>query len=565
MDLVQLRWQQIRQCEANVLLERENVELRSQIVAMRLGQEDLVGRNKRALGEFARTILAWLKRSKGDMASMKAEFAQEMSVAGKINSSAKQLMEQLADQGISFSAHVRNAQTDKVLLMAEVEDLRQQLHTLGQSKTNEGDRLRALLAKSREELGEADHIKTQLAAKVDELQAGKVIDQNKHDVLHVECKRLKAWISKMEAEGLQTVADAREAEQRLLADHEHVLQGCIDEMNALRGTIALQEVQIERLTAALMGNKSHFAKFVELKTENMTLQNKLETVLNKANPNASKMAQFCLAPPAAEKNLNPKGRLLAKKAGVGGGTTGANKYDPTLSPEPSLQHQQQQQQQQQPHHPETEVASNAGGFLQGVPMAIVSKRKGKSKRGNGSGDENSIGGETTSVLTNATGISSRAQQMQLFGEVGGLARDGNFNADSVVITDGISTKPSHFGTQSSAPTHASASLGTSAGVGVGGSQLRISGSSKQEGSKHTAVLAGKLAAMSALPDSPPQQVHHVVPTRSQFEVDVTDMLTPRGTTPFVVDPSSGGNIIGSIAQPAASKANREALKIKAYV
>lgn len=40
----------------------------------------------------------------------------------------------------------------------------------------------------------------------------------------------------------------------------------------LRNTCAEQESQIERLTNSLIGNKSHFARYVEVKTENLTLQ-----------------------------------------------------------------------------------------------------------------------------------------------------------------------------------------------------------------------------------------------------------------------------------------------------
>jgi hypothetical protein len=40
----------------------------------------------------------------------------------------------------------------------------------------------------------------------------------------------------------------------------------------LRTIVAEQEEQIQRLSNALIGNKSHFAKFVEVKTENLSLQ-----------------------------------------------------------------------------------------------------------------------------------------------------------------------------------------------------------------------------------------------------------------------------------------------------
>lgn len=50
----------------------------------------------------------------------------------------------------------------------------------------------------------------------------------------------------------------------------------IDRLNQdidyLRNIITEQEEQIQRLSNQLIGNKSHFAKFVEIKSENLNLQ-----------------------------------------------------------------------------------------------------------------------------------------------------------------------------------------------------------------------------------------------------------------------------------------------------
>jgi hypothetical protein len=51
----------------------------------------------------------------------------------------------------------------------------------------------------------------------------------------------------------------------------------------LRTIIAEQEEQIQRLSNALVGNKSHFAKFVEVKTENLSLQAKLDALARAGN------------------------------------------------------------------------------------------------------------------------------------------------------------------------------------------------------------------------------------------------------------------------------------------
>lgn len=40
----------------------------------------------------------------------------------------------------------------------------------------------------------------------------------------------------------------------------------------LRGTIVDLEDQVRKLSLSLVGNKSHFAKYIEVKTENVSLQ-----------------------------------------------------------------------------------------------------------------------------------------------------------------------------------------------------------------------------------------------------------------------------------------------------
>jgi hypothetical protein len=56
----------------------------------------------------------------------------------------------------------------------------------------------------------------------------------------------------------------------------------IEEMSAdnqyLRNTIGELEEQIAKLSNSLVGNRSHFAKYVEVKSENIMLQSKLESL-----------------------------------------------------------------------------------------------------------------------------------------------------------------------------------------------------------------------------------------------------------------------------------------------
>ena len=40
----------------------------------------------------------------------------------------------------------------------------------------------------------------------------------------------------------------------------------------LRETVSDLEEQVKKLSLSLVGNKSHFAKYIEVKTENVTLQ-----------------------------------------------------------------------------------------------------------------------------------------------------------------------------------------------------------------------------------------------------------------------------------------------------
>ena len=182
LDLVQLRWQQIRAFEQGLALENENIDLRRQIALLRSNKEGDTGRQKQALVEFARTILAWLKRTKHEMMQMKSVFEIEVNASVRIHATIKQQLEKMMKHASIQDSLTKNSQGEKYRLLTELEDARQQAAAANQSKASEGERLRLKVSKLREQLGEADYAKSRITATVEELQQAAQSEATKLEV-----------------------------------------------------------------------------------------------------------------------------------------------------------------------------------------------------------------------------------------------------------------------------------------------------------------------------------------------------------------------------------------------
>jgi len=292
LDIVQLRWQQIRSFEASQAISAENLELKKQVVELRRQQREQDRLNKQSLRELGRAVNLWMSRARGDLNSLKSECLQEVAGALLLKDTLAEGFHKVQMRGLSQDSALQYLQNERLRLMSEVEEAREGINQANKSKLLEVERHRGQMEKLREELAASDNHRGELMSRVEELEAGRPQAQARYDALYRQCEGLVLTIQKLEAEATQTLADAREAEQRLLADHEQVVGELSGDNAQLRHQIAMLEEQIERLTAALMGNKSHFQKFVELKAENITLHHELKNI------NSKKLSTQLLVPPA---------------------------------------------------------------------------------------------------------------------------------------------------------------------------------------------------------------------------------------------------------------------------
>ena len=72
LDLVQLRWHQLRSFESSQVTRQENFELKSQILQLRAQRAESDQKNKLALAQLWRTVSAWIGRTRGDLSSLKS-------------------------------------------------------------------------------------------------------------------------------------------------------------------------------------------------------------------------------------------------------------------------------------------------------------------------------------------------------------------------------------------------------------------------------------------------------------------------------------------------------------
>jgi hypothetical protein len=292
LDIVQLRWQQVRSFEASQVISAENLELKKQVVELRRQHREQDRLNKQALRELGRAVSLWTSRARGDLNSLKSECLQEVAGAILLKDTLAEGFHKVQMRGLSQDSALQYLQNERLRLMSEVEEAREGINQANKSKLLEVERHRGQMEKLREELAASDSHRGELMSRVEELEAGRPQAQSRYDALYRQCEGLVVTIQKLELEATQTLADAREAEQRLLADHEQVVGELGGDNAQLRHQIAMLEEQIERLTAALMGNKSHFQKFVELKAENITLHHELKNI------NSKKLSTQLLVPPA---------------------------------------------------------------------------------------------------------------------------------------------------------------------------------------------------------------------------------------------------------------------------
>jgi hypothetical protein len=160
-------------------------------------------------------------------------------------------------------------------------------------KNSEIAKLRKELAKLKEIQDEFDAFKSSalqesgaLRERCEELTLCLADIKPKFENAQAEIYRLSQKVLLYEQDS-QSSHDAHISQQQNIVSYYDKLVNELrnDNMN-LNLVIQSQQEQIEKLTNSLLGNKSHFAKFVELKSENINLQTKLSQITKKVNNGA---------------------------------------------------------------------------------------------------------------------------------------------------------------------------------------------------------------------------------------------------------------------------------------
>ena len=110
----------------------------------------------------------------------------------------------------------------------------------------------------------------------------------KYDLLHTEQKRLQLLLVKAESDSIRRESEHNENTTKLKIYYETVITSLHATNGSLNDTIADLQNQIDKLTFSLLGKSNrNFAKFVELKNENVHLQKTLNNVINTAKVKGS--------------------------------------------------------------------------------------------------------------------------------------------------------------------------------------------------------------------------------------------------------------------------------------
>ena len=104
---------------------------------------------------------------------------------------------------------------------------------------------------------------------------------NKYDLLNAEQKRLRLLLAKTESDAVSKDSENTATINKLKLYYETTINSLHTTNGSLNETIVDLQNQIDKLTFSLMGkSNNNFAKFVELKNENVHLHKTLNNVIN---------------------------------------------------------------------------------------------------------------------------------------------------------------------------------------------------------------------------------------------------------------------------------------------
>ncbi len=292
LDAAQMRWQLLRSFERQEQLEDENIMLKRRV------HED-IHRSREDFQEKLRSIRSLVMEMPQSVRDLQRDLdcigEEVRDTKGKVENDIQHAMElitKVAD--INKKAMLASEDKYKTLVrkyevaLSTIDDNNNTIQSLSLKQNKETDKLIAKIARLKETLGDVDAKNAKLGQdnialkdKYESLYQDKENLAAKYDLSYAEIKRLKLVISKLEMDCAQLELDTTSALENMRVQCNAVVHEKNIEIENLNEIILDLQSQNDKLTQAMMGNKSNFAKFIELKSENITLQSKLNQVTSK--------------------------------------------------------------------------------------------------------------------------------------------------------------------------------------------------------------------------------------------------------------------------------------------
>lgn len=278
-DFAQFRLQQIRSIENQHVIEKSNIELKKQIEVLRATNSKPIPEDyKPRLAAFARSVKTWLRNMNVEMDQTKSLCVMQTEQISFLNKTIQETVQMMADQARIHTADSNQLTSENAGLMNALRKARQEADDCREAKRVAEAKNNKLSAS----LDEAHHSKNLLTQSYELLQeqvSGMSTRMEEmttqHETAKVEIIRLKQKIKKLEEYGGEALAAALREQQMVTYQNEQLIAELRAKNEDQELVITNLRLHIERLTAAMNGNKSHFAKFVELKNENAVLHTEL--------------------------------------------------------------------------------------------------------------------------------------------------------------------------------------------------------------------------------------------------------------------------------------------------
>jgi hypothetical protein len=295
-DSVQLQWQYIRSTEREQCTERENVNLRKELKDLTLKLQD-ASSNTSLNDKLAKDLTSMIKKfstfSKADMMKLKLAFIQELSALMK----EKQILSEAFSKLIGLvparekeieilKAKNRELSLKNKEVLAQLDSMKCKDAMASSDQKNlmqDAAKLRSVIKRLKEELSQEEKKSIELKNEVGILSYKHSQMHDAKEKAEVKCETMKHDNKNLQTKMEKFANEHRQNFELLQADYHEAMDKLMVENEYLRKGLREAELQIQKMKDEMSGNKSQFAKYIEVKTENVLLQSKLDNITKKPN------------------------------------------------------------------------------------------------------------------------------------------------------------------------------------------------------------------------------------------------------------------------------------------